>query len=297
MDALKVILGDLPAADFFAGFWSARARVLPGPPQRFDDLFDWNEFVEILERNQASLVYPKIRVVRHGKILNPERRSRIPVARINELCTGGASIVFAGAQEHSPRLRRFASVLEDQLRCPVSVNAYYTPPGGAKAFQVHYDPYDVFILQILGCKTWKLYGSREVRPLMNESSDFRQPPEQAELEQILEKGQSFYIPRGCWHAAATSESSASLHLTVGAQSHTYFDLLSLVLERLKETELARRILPLGPGRSGSLSVDERETWAALDELLGQARELAPGALAELQSVLGPARDRLTLPLD
>ena len=294
MDALKIILGELPTAGFLAGFWGACARVIPGPAARFDDLLNWEEFVELLERNQASLAYPKLRLVRNGQILNPERYSRISLVKINELCADGASIVLAGAQEHSPRLRRFASVLEGQLQCPVNVNAYYTPPG-SRAFQVHYDPYDVFILQIEGRKDWKTFGSRACRPVLDDKPDFRNPLEHAEIEHVLEKGESFYIPRGCWHAATAAESSASLHLTVGAQSHTYFDLLTQILEKLKETELARRILPVVEAPSGSLTVDERATWAALDELLGRARELAPGALEQLQSVLGPARNRLALP--
>lgn len=306
MDALRLVLGNVDAARFFSCEWGARPRVLPGPDGRFADLFDWQEFVGILEARQVDLAYPRIRFVREGEVLGESESTvavphslsgspaRLSAAKVNGLCANGTSIVLSGIRDYSPRLRAFAVQIEERLRCPVSVNAYYTPAGG-RAFRVHYDPYDVFILQVLGEKRWRLYGLRTPSPLLDDRASFRNAPEQPEEELTLREGEALYIPRGWWHAASTSAEAGSLHLTVGVRSHTYVDLLRRLLETLKDSDEARERLPLAVGEHGPVALDHGGILAALDELLRQARAAAPGALEELEGAVEPAECGFAIP--
>lgn len=271
----------------------AQVRILDGPEDRFRDLFDWDELIGILDRHGMDLAN-RIRIVKSGSTLPqdefvPRSRpgaawgSRVSAEKINQLCAGGASLVLSGVRDYSPRLDAFVRELETQLGAPASANAYYTPPGN-RAFGVHYDPYDVVVLQILGKKRWQTFGRRTPVPLLDDKPDFKNPPEQPELEHTLREGEALYVPRGWWHVASTSETSGSLHLTLGFRQRTYADLLDQLVSRLKATDPARATLP----RS------ESEVQASLGELFRQAMLLAPEVLRELEDAVAPPADGFAL---
>lgn len=251
----------------------------------------------MLEKRWVDLTSSRLRIVKEGKALDQESfatdanlarsgtRSFVSPAKINELCRGGASIVLSGIRDYSPRLWELALDLERRFRCPVSVNAYYTPPGN-QAFRIHYDPYDVFILQIGGKKLWRLFGLRKPSPLLEEKGDFDAAPEVPEEEILLEEDQVLYVPRGHWHAASTSPESGSFHLTVGVRSFTYHDLVRSLVQKLKATDLAREALPVCRSESGHASFDESRIRASLEELWRNAGTLAPESLEALMNELG-----------
>jgi hypothetical protein len=277
MDPLGLILGDASVDEFFSIHWDLRPKVFPGCAGRFMELLSWEEFVGILDRHHVDFA-ARLRLVQDGRTLSPESfelpaqfslpagAARVSPARINELCAGGASIVLSGIRDYSCRLRGFAQQLELQLRAPVSVNAYYTPPG-SRAFGVHYDPYDVFILQALGQKDWKLYGRTIPNPLVHEKGDFSKAPEHPEEERTLREGEALYVPRGYWHAASTSDVCGSLHLTVGVRSYTYLDLLYSLAEKLRDTDLARAKLRMSVDESGRIAPEESKIHSDLEELM------------------------------
>lgn len=304
-DAVGVIFGDISAGDFFSRSWGKAPALFPGPPERFDGLFGWDDFLALLDRHGPDL-HHRLRVVQNGSTLGQHsytlndrttlagRSARVLPERINALCAGGASLVLSGVRDYGGRLGEFARQLERQLRAPVSVNAYYTPAGN-RAFGVHYDPYDVFVLQLLGRKHWKLFGLRTPAPLLDDPADFSNAPETPEQEHVLEAGQALYVPRGVWHVAGTSDASGSLHLTFGVRSHTYADLLERLLNKLKDAEPARARLAVSPNDLGHLAFDEKEILASLETLLRDARGLAPAALGELDSPLGQADSGFSIP--
>lgn len=84
-----------------------------------------------------------------------------------------------------------------QFEANVSINSYYTPPK-SECFKVHADPYDLFVIQTQGRKTWFIVDENT----------------RAEEEFILEPGDVLFIKSGVFHRAVTKEEE-SLHLTVG----------------------------------------------------------------------------------
>lgn len=281
MNALTSLFGVADIIELLEQPPGSPACILAGPADRFKELFDWEELIGILDRHCADLAQ-RLRVVKDGTTLAQDELAlqagpgvawtskRVSPGKINRLCAGGASLVLSGVRDYCRRLDELVRQLETELGAPVSTNAYYTPPGN-RAFGVHYDPYDVIILQILGEKRWQTFGQRTPTPLLDDKPDFRNPPERPEMEHTLREGEILYVPRGCWHVASTSETSGSLHLTLGLRHPTYADLLEQLVTRLRATEPARARLP----RS------ESEVQASLEELLRQAMLQVPEVLREL----------------
>ena len=80
----------------------------------------------------------------------------VDMRRVLQEFERGATIVLQALHVTHPPLTAFARELEDELRHPVQVNAYYTPRA-AQGLPVHHDTHDVFVLQISGEKRWLVY--------------------------------------------------------------------------------------------------------------------------------------------
>ena len=124
-------------------------------------------------------------------------------------------------------------VLERHWNCAVGCNAYLTP-ANAQGFAPHSDDVDVFVLQLEGRKTWRVYppgaGDQEVWPRIS-SRDFepRELPKPTEVH--LEPGDLLYLPRGTIHAAVSDRDSHSLHATISTGHRTtWADFIHIALD-------------------------------------------------------------------
>ncbi len=157
----------------------------------------------------------------------------------------GATIVLQALHiAHAPVVA-FARSLEQELREPVQVNAYYTPPA-AQGLPVHHDTHDVFVLQTAGEKRWRVYAPVFELPLRTQ----RYRPEMGGpgrplLDVTVRPGDTLYVPRGWLHEALTSESD-SLHLTVGVNVHTWLDAFKAALDECADDVAFRRSAIGGP---------------------------------------------------
>jgi hypothetical protein len=134
----------------------------------------------------------------------------------------------------------------------------YLSPSRSRGFSIHYDPHDVFILQLQGRKHWRLYGSHIAFPLNPPNSPVsRKEAGSIEREFVLQPGDFVYIPRGYLHEAYT-EADRSLHLTLSLEVLTWLDLFS---EILANDPRFRRGLPVGFFHSGSVGRRARELLA------------------------------------
>ena len=86
------------------------------------------------------------------------------LAELRQVFDDGKSVVIMGMQERWLAVAEMCRNLEGVFHCPVHANMYLTP-AGAQGFAAHYDPHDVFILQLEGVKHWRLYDWPEVLPL------------------------------------------------------------------------------------------------------------------------------------
>lgn len=166
------------------------------------------------------------------------------LAELRQAYDQGKSVVIMGMQQRWPAVAELCRNLEMVFHCPVHANMYLTP-AGAQGFAAHYDPHEVFILQLEGTKHWRLYERIELLPLASDKAGTPARPLGAAREMCLKPGDLLYIPRGHVHDAHTAD-TFSLHLTVGISVFRWADLIHHAVSCASRRESGfRQSIPAG----------------------------------------------------
>lgn len=280
-----------PAA-FLAEHWSQHPLLDRGAPQRFSELLDEAEVEEMV--GSRGLRLPAFRMVRRGTLIGTdlytttaplgqgEVSDLIDPDRVVRLFEEGATLILRGLERYHPTITAFCRALAGDLGHPVRANSYVTP-ANAQGHGIHYDLHDVFVLQCSGRKHWRVHDRQIVDPL---PGDGVEPYVRSEdlgatvVDDVLEPGDTLYIPRGWPHYASTT-GEASIHLTLGVHVLTWLDVLGAVLERARGCpELRAAVPPVADG------VAFEEGFRAAAGTLGALLEQTPPA--DLQKLM---RDR------
>ena len=208
----------------------------------------------------------------------------------------GSTLVLNSVNERLEPLKELEHALHTQLNAGFEMNVYLTPGGQAQGFKPHYDTHDVFVLQVYGTKKWQLYGRPFPMPLPMPAQEFSalgpslNVPAEAEREIEMQPGDLLYLPRGTVHAA-TSNETATAHLTIGAHRPLWFPLIQEALFELAAQDVRLRCaLPVGFNRSPEAL---EETTGLLRELLGtllagiRPERIVTGAAARTTFITSP----------
>lgn len=236
MKTLQSIIEPLQLDQFMRDNFDRRAVVIRGSKDKFKPLFGWNSFNRVL--NSAKQPHPALKVTRGGRTFKP----RDAAAAITEAAKG-ATVIVDDIDCYDPQLAQLMDSLAEEVPDYARVNAYLSYPS-APGFDLHYDTQDFFILQIEGYKRWQVFGATIESPLFQQKYHGLKPPpkETLYLDHVLEPGDVLYCPRGHWHVAL-ADKEPSLHLTLGVFLATGIDLLSWVVDELREDATFRRSLP------------------------------------------------------
>lgn len=171
---------------------------------------------------------------------------RIDKARVFQLFDQGCTIVMRRMHLAVPALAALARSAEQFFGCEFQCNAYFTPPGNAQGFKIHYDTHEIFAIQVLGSKHWRLYGTPVALPLGGQDFDRNVvDPGERTGEFVLRAGDLYYLPRGLVHDAVAVE-EPSVHITLGMLSQTWTELMiEAMLSVCHENVEFRRNLPIG----------------------------------------------------
>jgi ribosomal protein L16 Arg81 hydroxylase len=168
----------------------------------------------------------------------------VVVENLFSLFNEGATIIINAAQTSIPGLTTFCSSLEHELKTRVQPNIYITPPN-SQGFVPHFDPHDVFVIQISGRKQWLLYDHPEKLPVCDSSvAEFNYATKAPDYVVEMQAGDLLYMPRGTVHFAKSYD-EPSIHITVGLMARYWFNLLKDLVEIAQEDVAFRRVLPLG----------------------------------------------------
>jgi len=200
---------------------------------------------------------------------------RIIASAVAEHYLQGATIALPHLQQSLPALGHLCRELEALFSCHVQANAYLTS-GGCSGFDPHHDEHDVFVLQVEGAKTWRLYERRPPNAFRGDAAvgapDASSPSETV----TLHPGDCLYLPRGWVHAASNEAIAPSLHISIGLLTLTWADLLLAAAAQAARADpvFAR---PLPPGYAGAdfdPSKAEQE-FARLTQRLMEGISMAP----------------------
>jgi hypothetical protein len=254
-DLLSPIDGDM----FFRQHWElAPLHVSRDEPQRYGAVFTRGDVDQLIAYTRPRFQNPSafdgqsagrptyLRGVLSGQPAAPQFEPGL--ADLRAAYDQGQSVVIMSMHHRWPAIARLCRGLEAVFHCPVHANLYLTPPG-SQGFSAHYDPHEVFALQLEGVKHWRLFDRVEPFPLA-ETVRVPEPPLGPFKEVCLRAGDLLYIPRGHVHDAFTKGES-SMHLTVGINVYRWADLLHQAVDCAARRDVKLRQSAPGGALSGS----------------------------------------------
>ena len=240
--SLQNLIAPVPTEEFRTHYWEQKPLFLQrGNPDYYGDLFSLDDFDAAVTRAPDYV-----------KLANAESQKNAsykPVVQGLEAVLAdmrdGGTLVLDQLHRTDPKLSLLCRGLAPELGHNFQTNLYLTPPHG-RGFSPHWDNHDVFILQVVGSKHWKVektrrelpephvYMSKEGRELRGEVTSF-----------TIQQGDLIYIPRGWVHAAECGE-EPSLHITYGVKAYFFEELLLIAVKAARQQdESLNAALPLG----------------------------------------------------
>jgi ribosomal protein L16 Arg81 hydroxylase len=262
---------DLTPGDFRAQYFEQRPRHFPGGltarPIAWPDIDQLLHFVDPRA--------PSVRMFHHGQL--PEHayteefteigrsRRRLNKVKFYEYMGNGATLQINWLEQHLVAAKRLCLEIGRFAGAQTSGNAYMSFAGDG-TFGKHWDTHDVFVIQLIGRKQWRICEPTFPLPLTyqtNDRSGHTCPAEPA-LELILEEGDVMYIPRGWWHHVIPLR-VGSFHLSVGCYAPTLFDYVVQTSAKFLEQQVdARRAFSPADYRDSVTSLMQQLPAVLLD---------------------------------
>lgn len=193
--------------------------------------------------------------------------------KVYELFRSGATITWNSVNHFLPSVRLLLDGITSTFACHGEVVAFLTP-ARRDGYAPHHDPVDVFVVQIEGTKSWRVWDTPEDRKGDQATFGAGELGEPA-LEVTLHPGDVLYMPYNTPHAAAAQD-EVSLHLSVTVEPRRWRDLLRETVDVLVEDPRYDGFPHLDDGLSPHLT---RELAAKLEMLWDQLTAVAPAAEA------------------
>lgn len=251
-------------------------------PQLLDELYSLPRLEALLGHETHLLPY--LDVFDDGqlrRLADMQRKSgKSGLEVVADCFRQGSTIRVRDVDKFDSRLSQLASHVRQQFAARADINVYLTPPR-KQGFPPHFDITDVFIVQCLGRKQWRLfpeYANRTELPLPDTCWDpSRYQPSSTVETLTLRPGDVLYLPRGSMHQAFCEERE-SMHLTISLAPLTYAELLSKAVKLAADSavELRRRV----PWPNDEANADDE---ALIRQLRAQLAQLA--AHVDLQALL------------
>lgn len=144
------------------------------------------------------------------------QRQRVIKDALYKNLKSGATLVLNKINNHIAEINDLCKELSQFVGVKTNANGYVAF-GGDGSFGKHWDTHDVFAVQLIGKKLWRIYAPTFENPLPHQGSKefVDECPSVPEIEIVLDEGDVLYLPRGWWHEALPIEGEESFHITVG----------------------------------------------------------------------------------
>ncbi len=241
--SLSSLIAPVAEEEFQSRYWERQPLVVHRKqPDYYDGLFSIIDFEEAITRSPD---YVKLANATTQKNKSYQSMVTEGVEAVFGDMRDGGTLVLDQLHHREPRLRLLCRVLAAELNHRFQTNLYLTPAQG-KGFSPHWDNHDVFILQVVGSKDWKIEKQRRTLPGKGDKMGDEGRELRGDLQSfVLEQGDLIYIPRGFVHAAECG-AEPSLHITLGVTGVFWEDLVhAAVRAAILRDERLCHALPLG----------------------------------------------------
>lgn len=283
---MQALLGDTKLEDFFENYWEKKPLLIKREDASFyGSMFSLSVMKDVLQKNELNF-QEDVNVCRYvngeKELLNEEQQ--ITEKDVDRLIDEKqATFQFHHPQRYIDELWNMLEKMERYFGSLVGSNVYITPPD-SQGLAPHCDDVEIFVLQLEGTKSWKLY-----KPMVELSRDYTQDLLQESigeplLEAKLEPGDMLYFPRGYIHQATAGSPSHSTHISISTyQQNTWGDFMNHAITQAIENALeddvtTRSGLPvnymnyLGTGKNmGAYVEDEGEDDKSKHSNLNEAK--------------------------
>ena len=233
--------------------------------ERYGELIDWNKVREVIESRAYQA--DRLRITYNRRPMPPAfftANGRIDAAKLVDLYGRSIGMLADCMNDYVPALGVLCSNISTRLGERVIANANVTIGGGG-ILTLHYDEYDIVVLQIEGSKRWRIYGPPVTDPVKGMAE--RTPPQGAPLfDETLQPGDFLFVPAGYWHVC-DSGPDRSLHLAVVFRPPAGWHATRALLPELIEEDIFR--VPLTRMDSAQRAAHESALKARLIEKIEQ----------------------------
>ncbi|HWY62282.1 MAG TPA: cupin domain-containing protein [Rhizomicrobium sp.] len=237
---------------FLSEYWTRKYLHIPGPKGRFTRLLPWEELNTILEWHCPP--QPQLRLFQENVMVDLRRYIDGPVGALKLNAGGliaalaqGASLVLDAVHEVAPRVAHLAGSMGGALASSCIANLY-AGWRSQRAFDVHWDPHEVMVLQLSGRKRWQVFAPTRLHPLKDDSEKALPPTASPVWEGIMNDGDMLYLPRGWWHVAYPLD-EPSLHVSFGIEPPVGDEFLTWWMQTLRRHPELRQALSSGDAAS------------------------------------------------
>ncbi|MBD2014592.1 hypothetical protein H6F96_11500 [Microcoleus sp. FACHB-53] len=195
--SLETLIAPLSLKEFFKKYWKRKAAIIADDnPQKFRQLLHWEQLQNLLIECPEN----QMKCFDNGPPIPGEK------ANLLQRWHQGQTLHIERIEKLVPALEQLSGQIAEDLKASTKMYAFCSHPNRPGA-HLHYDRFDVFVLQIQGYKKWQVQLNRGRKPY---------------LERVLKPGDLLYLPRGHWHQAVASQEQ-SLHLTLGISFNNFND--------------------------------------------------------------------------
>ena len=242
------VISPITRHQFLSEYWTKKFLHLSGAKGRFTPLLPWEELNDILQFHCPP--QPQLRLFQEGVMVDVRRYIEGPVGQLRlnagglvSLLAQGASMVLDAVHQVAPPVAQLTDALGEALDCSCVANLY-AGWRSQRAFDVHWDKQEVFVLQLSGRKRWQVFAPTRLHPLADDIDKAVPPDAQPIWDGILNDGDMLYLPRGFWHVAFPLD-EPSLHISWGAEPPAGIEFVRWWTERLRTHPEIRQVLSMG----------------------------------------------------
>lgn len=288
MEQLEKILR-ISSQDFFSTYYLKKHLLVSSQST--------TAFDEALELKDIEVYLASV-PLKHGQIILVNRNNRpwadqflqldgdnvidntIDIHKLLGQLRNGTTAILTDLGKFVPKLKNYCERLGNEMGVRIQANVYITP-AESQGYNVHIDSHDVFVLQLFGKKTWRLYEGLTQNPtktLIRKQKGFDEKEHKLASQIELSKGDLLYVPQGMYHAADTHE-GPSIHITLGVLPRRGSELLKMLSDNAQDDDFFRAYLPghfQDESTKASFKTKFKEAChrlieeADVDELLNQA---------------------------
>ncbi|MEZ4872241.1 MAG: cupin domain-containing protein [Bdellovibrionales bacterium] len=185
------------------------------PDTDWSDIFSLNDFEHLLYNQRLGPedviflekgVRQPVQATRESYFQKQEGKYLCNKKLVQVYLSKSVGLKLPFVDKHFVKLNEFKKALARKVKCPITINAYYSPKDSAPFLPVHRDPYDIFIIQVSGTKRFHCGKVCQKEDITTE-------------QYILNAGDTFFLPDDVPHWAEALNSD-SLHLTIGMHKIT-----------------------------------------------------------------------------